>query len=131
MDIFLKATACVLITVLLCLVLSKQGKDYSMLVSLATCTTVLICAGVYLQPILVFLERLVQLGDLNAELLGMLLKITGIGFISQIASLACADTGNKVLERTLQILSTITIIWIAVPILEEMLQMMESLLEVI
>lgn len=131
MEIFLKSTACILIAVLLCLVLSKNGKDYSMLLTLAVCTMVLLSAVLYLQPILTFLEKLVLLGDLNTELLNMLLKIAGISFISQIASLVCADTGNKVLEKTLQILSVITVLWLAVPILEEMLQMMESLLEAV
>jgi stage III sporulation protein AD len=131
MEIFLKSTACILIAVVLCLILSKNGKDYSMILILAVCAMVFLSAGLYLQPILAFLERLVLLGNLNSELLDMLLKIAGIGFISQIASLTCADTGNKVLERTLQILSVITVLWIAVPILEEMLQMMESLLEAV
>ena len=131
MDIFLKATACVLIAVVLCLLLEKQGKDFSVILTLAVCATVLISSVIYLQPLLTFLQRLVQLGDLNTELLNMLLKIAGVGFISQIASLTCADTGNKVLEKTLQILSVITVLWIALPILEEMLQMMESLLEAV
>ena len=131
MDLFLKATAGVFIAVLLCLVLSKQGKDYSILLSLTVCATVLLSGITYLQPVLSFLRRLIQLGELSTGLLDTLLKITGIGLITQIACLVCADAGNKVLEKTLQIFSVITILWIAVPILEEMLHMMESLLETV
>lgn len=131
MDIFLKATACVLVAVLLCLVLSSQGKNYTLLLSLAVCAMVFTAAGVYLQPIVSFFSRLVQLGQLNTDLLSLLLKISGIGLISQIACVVCADAGNKALEKTLQMLSAVTILWIAIPLLEEMLQMMESLLEAV
>ena len=131
MDIFLRATAGILVAVLLCLVLSKQGKDYSVLLSLTTCVTTLIFAISYLQPIFSFFYRLMQLGGLSTELFNTLLKITGIGFIAQIACLVCSDAGNKVLEKTLQIFSVITILWIAVPILEEVLHMMEKLLETV
>lgn len=87
MDLFLKATAGVFIAVLLCLVLSKQGKDYSILLSLTVCATVLISGITYLQPVLSFLRRLIQLGELSTGLLDTLLKITGIGLITQIACL--------------------------------------------
>ena len=69
------------------------------------------------------------MGQLDSEVLNLLLKITGIAMITQIACVICADAGNKAMEKTLQILSAITILWLALPLLDEMLQIMESLLE--
>lgn len=131
MNVFLKATACVLIAMILCIVLSKHGKEYVSLLSLSVCAMILVAAGSYLQPILSFFSRLIKLGELSSDLLNLLLKITGIGLTSQIACMVCMDAGNKVLEKTLQMLSTVTILWIAIPLLEEMLQMMEILLEAV
>lgn len=129
MDIFLKSTGSVLIAVLLCIVLAKHGKDYTVLLSIAICAVVFVAAGTLLQPILAFFTRLVQMGQLDSKVLSLLLKITGVAMITQIACVICADAGNKAMEKTLQILSAITILWLALPLLDEMLQIMESLLE--
>lgn len=129
MDIFLKSTGSVLIAVLLCIVLTKHGKDYTVLLSIAICAVVFVAAGTLLQPILAFFTRLVQMGQLDSKVLSLLLKITGVAMITQIACVICADAGNKAMEKTLQILSAITILWLALPLLDEMLQIMESLLE--
>ena len=129
MDIFLKSTGSVLIAVLLCIVLAKHGKDYTVLLSIAICAVVFVAAGTLLRPILAFFSRLVQMGQLDSEVLSLLLKITGVAMITQIACVICADAGNKAMEKTLQILSAITILWLALPLLDEMLQIMESLLE--
>lgn len=129
MDIFLKSTGSVLIAVLLCIVLAKHGKDYTVLLSIAICAVVFVAAGTLLQPILAFFTRLVQMGQLDSKVLSLLLKITGVAMITQIACVICADAGNKAMEKTLQILSAITVLWIALPLLDEMLQIMESLLE--
>lgn len=129
MDIFLKSTGSVLIAVLLCIALAKHGKDYTVLLSIAICAVVFVAAGTLLRPILAFFSRLVQMGQLDSEVLSLLLKITGIAMITQIACVICADAGNKAMEKTLQILSAITVLWIALPLLDEMLQIMESLLE--
>ena len=88
-------------------------------------------AGSFLYPIFSFLSRLVQLGGLDSDLLNLLLKISGIAMITQIACVICADAGNKSMEKALQILSSIVIIWIALPLLDEMLQAIESLLEAV
>ena len=128
MDIFLKSTGSVLIAVLLCIVLAKHGKDYTVLLSIAICAVVFVAAGTLLRPILAFFSRLVQMGQLDSEVLSLLLKITGVAMITQIACVICADAGNKAMEKTLQILSAITVLWIALPLLDEMLQIMESLL---
>ena len=131
MDIYLKVTGAVLIAVILCIMLAKYGKDYAILLSLAVCALVFMAAGSFLYPIFSFFSRLVQLGGLDSDFLNLLLKISGIAMITQIACLICADAGNKSMEKVLQILSSIVIIWIALPLLDEMLQAIESLLEAV
>lgn len=128
MDLYLKVTAGVLLSVVLCLVLTKQGKDYTLLLSLAVCAMVMIAASSYLQQLISFFSRLAQMGQLKNELLNLMLKAVGIGLISQIAGMICADAGNQSLGKTLQILSTAVILWISIPLLEEILSLMESVL---
>ena len=128
MDIYLKVTAGILMTAILSIVLSKQGADISLLLTICVCSMVILAASVYFKPILEFANRLIEVGQLNDALLGVLLKVVGIGLISQIAGFICADAGNQSLGKALQILTTAVILCLSVPLLEEMLSLIESVL---
>ena len=128
MDTFIKATAGVLIALILCLVLAKQGKDLSILLVLLVSCMVLSAALTYLQPVLDFFNKLTVIGKLNTELIGILLKAVGIGLLSEIASLICADAGNSALGRTLQIMASTVILALSVPIFTQLLELIETLL---
>lgn len=128
MDIFLKATGAVLIAAIFVLVLNKTGRDISILITIAVCVMVVASALTYLQPVLSFFRRLVELGELDHELLAVLLKIVGIGMISQVAALICSDAGNQSLGKALQIMTTAVILCVSVPVLEQMLMLIEKIL---
>lgn len=128
MDIFLKVTVGILLTAILNLVLSKQGADISLLLTIAVCCMVIVAALTYLSPVLDFARRLIEIGGLDHELLNVLLKVVGIGLISQIAGFVCSDAGNQTLAKALQILTTAVILCISVPVLEEMLSLIETVL---
>ena len=131
MNIYFKLLVGGLITAILTVVLTKQCKDYALLLTLAMCIMVLLSIVAYLQPLISFFNRLTEVGNLNVELLHLLLKITGIGFISQIASMVCADAGSKSLSKALQLLTSAVILWLTLPILEQMLSLIETVLEAI
>lgn len=128
MSIFIKVSAGILITAILSLVLSKHRGDISLLLTVCACCMVVAAAFSYLSPVLDFLRRLIEVGKLNQELLDVLLKTVGIGLISQIAGFICADAGNQSLSKALQIITTAVILCIAVPVLEEMLSLIENVL---
>lgn len=128
MDVFLKVTAGILITAILSLVLSRNGADISLLLTICVCSMVVFAALSYLKPVLEFARRLIQVGQLSSELLDVLLKVVGIGLISQIAGLICADAGNRSLEKALQIATTAVILCISIPLLEEILSLLETIL---
>ena len=128
MDIYLKVTAAVLITAIMTVVLSKQSKDLSLLLTMTVSCLVLTTALSYLQPVLDFAYRMVALGEINAELLGILLKSAGVALISQIAGLVCVDAGNQSLAKALQIMTVVVILCLSVPILEQMLLLIETIM---
>lgn len=131
MDLYLKVTAGILITAILSIVLSKQGADISLLLTICVCCMVILAASVYFKPILDFTDRLVHVGKLNDSLLVLLLKVAGIGLISQIAGFVCTDAGNQSLGKALQIITTAVILCISVPLLEELFRLIEAVLGVI
>lgn len=128
MDIFLKVTIAVLITAIISLILSKQCPEISLLLTIAVCCSVVIVMVSYLQPVIEFSRRLVQLGQLSTDMLNVLLKVTGIGIISQIAGLICSDAGNQSLSKILQILTIVVILCVSVPLLEEVITLIENVM---
>ena len=128
MDIYLKMTASVLITAIITLVLSKQSKDISLLLTIAVSSLVLVSAFSYLHPILDFAQRIIELGDVNTDLFNIILKSVGIGLISQIAGVVCVDAGNQSLAKVLQIMTIVVILCLSVPILEQMLLLLEKIM---
>ena len=131
MELFFRISAGALVTVILSALLVKEGRVYAILLSLAVCAMIFVAAAAYFQPILSFLERLIYIGDLHSNVLGLLLKIGGIGLVSQLASMICVDAGNVSLMKVLQIITTAAILWITLPLLEELLAIIEEVLEAV
>lgn len=128
MDIYIKVAAGILITSVVGLILSKENPDLSLLLTLLVCCMVVISAISYLIPVTDFLKRLVNVGNLNNDLLNILLKVAGIGFISQIAEFICVDAGNRALQKALQMITTSVILFISVPLMEQILSLIEKIL---
>ena len=125
---YLQAAAGVLLTVILVLALGKEGKQTALLLVLAVCAMVGVLALGYLEPVVNFLQRLSILGNVSSEMLGIMLKVVGIGLIGEIAALICADSGNASLGKVLQILSAALILRLALPMLEQLLDLLERVL---
>ena len=130
MGIFIKAVASVILACIFTLILAKQGKDYSVLLALGVSTMVVIVAGVYLQPVIDFVKRLATIGGLDSDMLQILLKSVGIGLLSEFSVLVCKDAGNQAMGKALQILSAGVILWIAIPLLEKFLDLLEKVLKI-
>ena len=126
MDILFKASSCILIAVILCNTIPKDRKEMSLLLSIAVCCMVSISALSYLMPVFSFMERLETLGQLNAESLSIVMKVVGVSLIAEIASLTCKDIGNGAMGKSLQLMATAVILWLALPLFEELIALIEN-----
>ena len=128
MELFLKATVVALIASVLGLILQKQGKDISMLLILAVSVMIAVAAMNYLKPVITFMTKLANLAELNDEMLRIVLKTTGIGVVGELASMVAADAGNASLGKMIQMLTVGVVLWLAVPLLEQLLDLVTSIL---
>ena len=123
----LAVSGVVLLAVVLGLSLGKQ-KDIGVLLTMAVCCMVAMIAISYLEPVLDFLRELETLGDLQGDMLGILLKAVSIGLVSEIAGLVCTDAGNGSLGKTLQMLGSAVILYLSLPIFTAMLELIREIL---
>lgn len=128
MGMIFKAIGIAMTGVVLYLFLEKQNKDIAALVSVAVCCSVTVLAVSYLEIIIDFIWELTALGNLNGSFLKVLLKSVGIGLIAEIAALVCIDAGNSALGKTIQIVSVCVILWTALPLLSELLDLINQIL---
>ena len=125
---YLRWTAAVLIGLILSLVVSKQSKDMSLLLTLAVC--VLVCLGAleFLEPVAELLRELRRLGGLDSEAVSILMKASLIGLLSELMGLICADVGEGALGKALQILSNAAVLWLSIPLLRQLITMVGEVL---
>ena len=128
MTLFLKATAGVFVTLIACLLLAKQGKDFSLLLSVAVCSLVAVVALQYLEPIFDFFHSLRISGKLDTDALNMILKAVGIGLLTEISGLICTDSGNAAMGKILQLLGSVVIIWLSLPMFTSLIGLVEEIL---
>lgn len=129
MDQFYQAVAGVLVAVIFILVLRKQGSDISILLSVLVCCMVGFLAAGFLNPVMEFLRRLQKFGTLQPSYLNTLLKIVGISFTAQITALICDDSGNSALGKIIQFLASAVILYLSLPMLSKLLDLVDQILE--
>ena len=128
MELFWKAIAVSLLTAILGVAMGKQNKDISLLLSIAGCVLIAGLTAVYLSPVVRFLEELESLGNLRGDMLGILLKAVGIGLISEIASVVCGDSGNAGLGKMIQLIGSVVILWLSIPVFRALLDLVQTIL---
>ncbi len=128
MHTFFQIIAGVLIAVILGLSLSKQGKDITLLLGIAVCCMVLSSAIVYLRPVMEFIHRLQDIGEFDSDAMGIILKAVGIGLVSELSALICTDSGNAAMAKTIQILAGSVVLWLSLPLMNTMIDLIQKIL---
>lgn len=124
--LFWKAAAAVLITTVLALSLGRQ--DMALVLTMTVCAMVSILALTVLEPVLDFLRELEALGQIQGDMLGLLLKGVGIGLTAELAAIVCTDGGNASLGKSIQLLGSAAILCLSLPIFRAMLDLIRQIL---
>ena len=128
MGVFIKTCGAILLALILILFLGNKNKDLSMVLGLAVCAMAAIGAMEYLRPVLDFVGQLENLGGFDRGLIRILLKVSGIGLLSEIAALVCADSGCASLGRTVKIMAAAVILWLSLPLYAMLAELLQEIL---
>lgn len=128
MDAFLRCAALALTGVILSLVLGRRTPELGTLLTLAVCVMLCLAAMAFLEPVTELLRQLRRLGSLDGDAVSILLKTAGIAVISELASLICSDAGEGTLGKGLQLLANAAILWLSLPLFQQILTMLEGVL---
>lgn len=127
MELYWKTAAGILLAVVLMLALGKQ--EIRLVLGIAVCTMAAMAAMVYLEPVLELLRSLEESAGLDGDMILILMKAVGIGLVTEIAGLVCADSGNASLGKVLQLLGTAVILWMSIPLFTALMELIRDILE--
>lgn len=129
MEQYFRAVALVLLAAIFVLVLRGSSKGIGELLSLLVCCMVAAAAIGYIEPVVSFVRSLQALIGLDDQYLIILLKVVGISATAEIAGMICEDSGNSAMGKALQFLSTAVVIFLSLPMLTALLQLIEGVLK--
>jgi stage III sporulation protein AD len=125
----IKIAAAGIIAILLAIMFKKGKEEYSLYISIAACFLILIWGIGKLQVILDAIERLQSYIQLNKAYVGILIKIIGITYITEISASLCKDSGYQAVGEQIEIVGKLTILAISMPIMLSILDTINSFLE--
>ena len=128
MTVYFKIIASSLICLMMYLVLNKYSKDFSLLLSIAACTMILVVCISYIGPIMQFLNKLEAIGQLNSDTIKVLFRSVGVGILAEITTMLCNDAGNSSLAKTITLSSSIVILYMCLPLFEGMIDVISGIL---
>lgn len=116
------------IAVIIIVLLRQYRPEFAIYISLLTGVLILLLVIDDLSGIINLLNSLANKVSINASFLALLIKITGIAFLSEFAVSICKDAGEGAIASKIEIGSKIIIISMSIPIISSLL---EIILEVL
>lgn len=118
MEAFWKAAAMIVLAIVLGTAVWKTEKDISVVLSVSACCAVMVVALQYLSEVVSFLWELYRSVQEQSLFMDTLLKITGVALTTELTGLISSDAGNSTLGKAMQILGTVVILFLALPLFE-------------
>ena len=131
MDTYWKALSAAIMSIILCLSLSKNAKDYATLIVILLCTLFCAVTAAFFVPVLDVMDKLSAFSSTGSAWLEILLKCVGLSFIGETVTLICTDSGYGAIGKGIQILTSVVILWVSLPMIEKLLDLILDILEML
>lgn len=117
------------LTSLILIIIIKQYKpEFAIYIALAAGILILVMVMDKLSAIIGLLTALSSKGSVNSKFLEVLLKITGIAFLTEFAVSVCNDSGETAIASKVDLGGKILIISLSIPIIAALLELILKIL---
>ena len=121
MDI-LKIVGIGLISLIIIIIIKQYRPEFAIYVSLLAGVLIFSLIFGKISGIISMLNNLASKSSINMEFLNLLIKITGIAFLTEFAVSICKDSGESAIASKIDIGGKVTIIAISIPIISSLLE---------
>lgn len=117
-----------LIGLVIIIIVKQYRPEFAIYISIICGVLILIFVMDKLNNILNLIKSVVDKTNINSSFITILLKITGIAFLAEFAVSVCKDAGEGAIASKIEIGSKIIIIFISIPIISNLLQLIIKIL---
>ena len=128
MEEIIKIIGIGLVALVIIIILKQYKPEYAIYVSIIAGILILFLAIEKLIGIIELLQSISNKTYINQQFLGILLKITGIAFLTEFAVSVCSDAGEKAIASKIEIGSKVIIITMSMPIITSLLELIMEIL---
>lgn len=121
MDI-IKIIGIAFLAVIIIIILKQYKPEFAMYVSILAGTIILLMSIGKIGGIITILENISSNTKINGEFLSILIKITGIAFLTEFAVSVCKDAGETAIASKVDLGGKVIIIAISIPIISALLE---------
>lgn len=125
---FIKIIGIGLIALIIIILLKQYKPEFAIYISLLTGVLILLLVMDELSGIINLLQTFTNKVSINSTFLKLLIKITGIAFLSEFAVSICKDAGETAVASKIEIGTKIIIISMSIPIISSLLEIILSVL---
>ena len=131
MEVFWKAAAVMILTIILGAAIGKTEKDFAVVLTVAACCVVGMIAMQYFSEVIDFLWELGNGSGFQNPFMDTLLKITGVALMTELTGLISEDAGNSSLGKAVQILGTSVILFLSIPLFEAFFSIIQEIMRML
>ena len=128
MEEIIKIIGIGLIALVIIIILKQYKPEYAIYVSIIAGILILFLAIEKITGIINLLQSISEKTYINKTFLTILLKITGIAFLTEFAVSVCSDAGEKAIASKIEIGSKVIIITMSLPIITSLLELIIEIL---
>ena len=128
MDEIIKIVGIGLIAVVLIIIVKQYRPEFALYISLIAGVVILYMALDNLTSCINLLKQICEKSGVNSKFLGILIKMTGIAFLSEFAISICKDAGEGAIASKVEIGSKAIIISMSIPIIYNLLEVILKIL---
>ena len=124
----IKIVGIALIALVIIIMLKQYRPEYAIFISILTGVLILILVMDRLTGIINLIQSIEDKFSINTQFIALLIKITGIAFLSEFAVSICKDSGEVAIASKIEIGSKIIIISMSIPIISSLLEIILKIL---
>lgn len=124
----IKIIGIALIALIIIILLKQYKPEFVLYVSLIAGALILFLVIDELTGIVKLIQSIADKASINSQFLSILLKITGIAFLSEFAVSICKDSGEAAIASKVELGSKIIIISMSIPIISSLLEIILKIL---
>ena len=117
-----------LIALIIIIMLKQYRPEYAIFISILTGILILFLVMDRLTGIINLIQSIQSKYSINTHFIALLIKITGIAFLSEFAVSICKDSGEAAIASKIELGSKIIIISMSIPIISSLLEIILKIL---